>query len=351
MLSLQEIGEKYGKPLRKIEELVTVSRRFHPQDMLEKGELTNIEYEELRQAAAPIPLREFMAKSGTAGIGGAYYLAAVKTHDLLINYAAETDKVPILSRLLVEKWEGGDLTIAVADDGSFVPTPASSGGKGVEQEAKFMNPTITPDPTYVLAPHIGDDLVEDAVRGVQGDVLEWHLAQAAQACGRKATNLALAVLMTAADGWGDINTAATGDGGITKWTGATTMDILDAIDENSIDGWISNTIITSGTSWQDQIARTLPTGSTYLPVKQGFTHCVNDMDILLHNSASTLTNSSSKLVTIVLDRVNALITGRKRWLQLENYKDPIRGLAGAVITFRQDSVTFNDDAICRITET
>jgi len=55
-------------------------------------------------------------------------------------------------------------------------------------------------------------------------------------------------------------------------------------------------------------------------------------------------------VTLIFDRDNALVTGRKRWMMVNNYADPVRDLAGCTITARQDSVTLYDDAIYVLTE-
>ena len=58
----------------------------------------------------------------------------------------------------------------------------------------------------------------------------------------------------------------------------------------------------------------------------------------------------TKCVSIVFDRNNALLTGRKRWMEIKNYADPINDLSGAVVSFRQDSITLYNDSICVITE-
>jgi len=56
-------------------------------------------------------------------------------------------------------------------------------------------------------------------------------------------------------------------------------------------------------------------------------------------------------VTLIFDRDNALVTGRKRWMEIKNYGDPVSDLAGAVVSCRQDSVTTYNDAIAVLTET
>lgn len=169
--------------------------------------------------------------------------------------------------------------------------------------------------------------------------------------GEEATSMAITVLGTATDGWGTVNSGSSGDAGETKWMGGGTMGITEAADANGDDNWLSDTIVTSNEPWAHSLSETLPVGSTYMAVKPGFTHCINNMDVLLHPYAADLTNGATKLETIVYSRGNGLLTGRKRWLQVENYSNPMADLGGAVITARQDSVTLYDDAICVIAET
>jgi len=74
---------------------------------------------------------------------------------------------------------------------------------------------------------------------------------------------------------------------------------------------------------------------------------------IVYSDVDTLTNDGvmDNLVTVVFDKDYALLSGRKRWLRIENYSDPIRDLVGATVTARQDSVTIYDDSIAVITET
>ena len=65
----------------------------------------------------------------------------------------------------------------------------------------------------------------------------------------------------------------------------------------------------------------------------------------------TTGNAYEDLNSYVIDKDYALLSGRKRWLRIENYSDPVRDLVGATVTMRQDSVTVYNDSICRIRET
>lgn len=319
---------------------------FHPSEASIFNNQKPADYYALKESIRNISLAEFLAKSGTTGIAGAAYLVPDKLHDTLIFYSKETDKVPVISAVVAERWEGGDLKVPIVNDETYKPKEFSSGGSIAVETVETMLPTLKPI-SFGINIAIGHDLVEDGA----WDMIEFHSRQAAKAMGEKATSLALTVLKAASDGWGTKNTAASGDSQETKWMGATTAGISEAIDQNLDDNWISNTIVTVGEAWSHSISETLPVGSTYMPVKPGFTHCVNDMDILLHTKASDIYTSSTRMDTIVFDRNNALLSGRKRWMQIENYGNPVADLSGAVVTARQDSVTLYDDCIFVIVET
>lgn len=88
---------------------------------------------------------------------------------------------------------------------------------------------------------------------------------------------------------------------------------------------------------------------TYRQPAEGFNRVYMGLDVLLNNSKFLRTNGTNAY-SVVFDRGNALLTGRKRWLELKNFSNPIEDIAGAVVSFRQDSVTLYKDAICLITE-
>lgn len=352
MLSIQEIVDKTKSQRKQIEETMDAWGHFHPD--IETPEHTKASIYEglspadsyaIQETLKSIPLREFLAKSGTTGIAGAYYLVPQKVHDELLMYVQDTDKCPQLG-YVVSDWRGGDLIVDIVNDATYVAKQFSSGGQIPTETVESVSATLSPL-SFAIAPRITNDLIEDANFGM----VEYHLEKAALAIGRYATSLALAVLNAPPDGWGTLNGGASGNSQETKWMAATTTGISECIQANLDDGFISNTIVTTGKAWAKSISETLPVGSTFLTVKDGFHHCVNNMDIILHTDAADIQTAATRHHTLVFDRKNAMLTGRKRWMQISNYADPVKDLAGATITCRQDSITLYKDAVARIIET
>lgn len=313
---------------------------WHPEEASILTDQKPADYWQLKESLQKYSLAEFLGKTQSGS--GADYLIPDKLYDTLIFYSKETDKVPAISMAVAERWQGGKLKVAIVNDETYKPHEFGSGGYIASETIETMLPSLDPK-GFGIGVYITNDLIEDA----QWDMVEFHTRQAAKAMGEYATSLALAVLVASEDGWGSVNTVA-GDALETKWSGSAGKDVHAAISENLADGWISNTVVTSGEPWEHSLASTLPTGATWMAVKPGFTHCINNIDVLLHTSATDLT--ATRLLTVVFDRNNALLSGRKRWMQVENYANPVADLAGAVVTCRQDSVSVYDDAVCKIEE-
>ena len=200
---------------------------------------------------------------------------------------------------------------------------------------------------------ITNDLIEDA----QFDVIEMHLRNAGREMGEYASNEALTVLKTGTDGDGTVNASATGNADETKFTGGTTSDIEGAMIGNFTDGYVSDTcVLTHGAALHSVFNTSGLVGNDSALQNQfvtgGWPTQMAGMNIV-YSDVNTLTNSKAgtDLVTIVFDKDYALLSGRKRWLRIENYSDPIRDMVGATITARQDSVSVYNDSIYVLTET
>jgi hypothetical protein len=365
MLSIEDIVKKTKPQRLNIRESMDAFGYYHPNVDIPKTDgpasivygLKPADAIDVITSIRQIPLKEFLAKSGTTGMQGAAYLVPVKAHDMLINYSKTTDLVPLFSSRVIHDWKGDEWTLSVADDRSYRPYPISSGGGAPAMEANASQVTMTFDVDHTLAIHIaaGFDFIEDVT---DYDPIEWHIQQAAQAFGVEATDRALAVLKTATDGIGTVNSGNTGDADETRLVNGTTNDIGDCVRANGADRWVSNTLITTVESWMHSIAtQASEVGWGMTTPTTGFNTRIGILDTLLsnseqlHDSADAEGAAFTACISIIFDRLNALATGRKRWLRLENYVNPVKDLAGAVVVGAQDSVTLYDDSIYVLTET
>lgn len=345
MISFQDILTKTVEQRQRIRESLdrtNMEQGWHPQDSNLYEGLSAADTVEVKAALDAMTLAEVLEKGSTAM--GSDAIVATKLHDTLIYAAREYD---ICSQIgyVTEKWKGGNLAVNVTVDGSYVPKPFV-GGK-VEVNASFVKATLAPT-GWGIPIVAGEDMIEDQEYGI----VQWHVEQAAKACGEKASQMALAVLIAAADGDGTLNAGASGNAGVTRWTTATTTGIDTAYTLNGVDNFKSDSIITSTTAWMDNIYGTVPAGTVVqAPKRPAFDFNIAGLDLMIWHNVTDLTSAASKLMTVVFDSKNAILTGRKRWLEIKNFSNAIEDIAGAVVSFRQDSVTLYKDAICVITET
>jgi len=249
---------------------------------------------------------------------------------------------------------GQAMRVAIAKDDSYAVKKMSSGGKMSTETIETVKSDFDFTTIMYINFMISNDLIEDA----QFDVIEMHLRNAGREMGEQASVEALTILSTAPDGDGDLNAANTTTAATTKWTGDTTMDIETAMLANLTDGFLSDTIAVCHSSMLHSIYSTVPNygqpwmgsilgsregGGGWPTQIMGMNIVYSDCSVLC--PAGGITN-----VTCVFAKDYGILTGRKRWLRIEKYSDPIRDLVGATITSRQDSVSVYKDAICTITE-
>lgn len=361
MLSIQEMADKTKVQRKQIEDTMDHWGFYHPnintpehtKASLYDG-LSLADELEIRETLRSIPLHEFLSKtSHDIGRGVTYgaYLIPTKVHDELLSYSRLTDACPLIGHV-VTGWRGGNLTVDVVNDATFLAKPFASGGQISSETVETVETTIVPKGFSINA-NITNDLIEDANFGM----VEYHIQRAAMACGDYATSLALTVLITPPDGWGTLNSSNTGDADETKLTNGGASDIVTAIRRLGDDRWIADTMVTTPESWGHSISmQAQPTGWNETPPTEGYTNKLGQLDVLqltnqeLHASTDTEGAVFTNCITLIFSRQNAMLTGRKRWLQINNYSDPVKDLAGATITCRQDSVTLYKDAVYKLTE-
>jgi len=368
MLSIQEMVNKTKSQREEVEALLDSLGQFHPEKASILKDQKPADYYELQQSLQKIPLREFLAKSGTAGIAGAIYMIPDKIHSTLVAASYRSDRVPLFSAQVVNGWRGGDLIVdiavrqsvggAKAEGGkwSLHPKRFSSGGKMSEQTVETAKATLAPK-SFSVPFTIAEDLIESAAF----DLIQWHIDHAAQQIGQYATDLAIADLKAASDGDGTQCAVSAGS------NTTSSAHVLEAIREVGAEFWNPDTIIITYEAWGDTVGQgqevaggaagdyyQFTQGLQFSPPADGYDAKFQCLDTIFNNSSNLCTDVTTGKMTaciaLVLDRSVALLCGRKRWMQIEKYADPMSDLAGAVVSCRQDCVTLYKDASCEITE-
>jgi len=328
--------------------------------------LANIPLGNLIAAAAPelglkLRAQEFLAKSGTTGIGGAAYLIPDKIHQVLFDSAVETDITPEISMMMIppEQIPGATLKVDVELDDKFKPYRFSSGGQIADQQMQIKQPYLDFTQPWGINFRIANDLIEDS----QFNMIELHIRRAGLEFGEFATNEALTVLKTATDGDGSVNGGASGNANETKFVGGGTTDLQSVFNEIHGDKYTPTHIVAIPHVWVHSLVSTANITTSLASEPWAYEANVNGLPSkmlgcqVIWNHAeclATWTTASHIMhdaVTIMFAKPYALLTGRKRWLRIENYSDPVRDLVGATITARQDSITIYNDSIGVITET
>ena len=346
MISLQEVLGKTEKQRRDIRDVMDGGAGFHPEDASIYTGQNLDDYYKIKETLRAVSVRkliEFLGKGTTLG----NYLIADKIHDDLVFYVSQTDIAPLINAQVVEGWTGADLIVNVVDDESYKPHFTVAGAISPAETVNATKCTLTPK-TFTVAMPIGMDLEEDTGYAL----VDYHVEQAAKAVGRLSTSMMLEVLLAPPDGVGTANTLA---GAADETTYA---HVLNAMSLNGDDLFISDTMVMTLEAWRHSCGATaagIP-GVMGPEVPPGYHINLQQLNVrfccdpLLHLSTDVAGAVMTKCKTIVFDKKAALLTGRKRWMQLENYVDPVRDIAGAVVSCRQDSVTLYKDAGCVITE-
>jgi hypothetical protein len=354
-LSIQELVEKTSAPRKTIEETMDSTAAYHPEEASLIEGLKAQDRFEVQEAIHNIPLREFLAKSGTTGIAGAAYLVPAKVHDELMTYSIADDLAPACSTM-VNGWEGGSLLVDIAEVERQRYTPMISGGQMATNTIATKQATLTPE-TFGFSPRIASDLIEDAAF----ELISVHLKYASQLITRHSNELLCTTLGTATDGWGTLGSSVSGDANQTKYTGGATADVVTACRALGTNKFAPNTMITTYESWYHSISTTGAAGvltgvERPSPPQAPFKLGLGTLDVAFSNVSSMhlaadVDGTFTDCVTLIFDRVNAALTGRKRWMKIENYADPIRDLAGSTITCRQGCITMHNNAIYKLYET
>ena len=226
-----------------------------------------------------------------------------------------------------------------------------------DESMQIMQATATPK-LFSINTAINNELIEDS----QFALFETHLRRAAEEMGKFSTRMFLTDLIACTDGDGTQNTWTTHAASLTDFS-----DLAQGYMNNLADGWKSDVAIMGAGALKQMLADntltaysdSLHTRMSEAPMVSGDEPMLFGIDPLgmkLYVVPETYTGTdgglylSSKWHSFVLNKANAMLTVRKRWLKIENYSDPVRDLVGAVISARQDEISIHNDASAEITE-
>lgn len=353
MFSIQESINKTEDQRKTVQEFMDTNGYFDSQECNLYTGLKRSTQRELYETLRKLTLHEMLFTpggytTGSAGLAGVQYLVPTWLSQKLYAASRPVDIVPLISEDIFEP-RGGECTVPVGKLNAFPvgeggqPTTGYTGHGAEISLKKLVVPSI-----------VTEEMIEDNQFGL----VEWHFQHAGESMAYQAADLALDVLKTATDGVGTVNSAATGDADETKFTGGATSDMITAFREVGNDEFIANTVVTTPEAWGHSLSvQALPAGWTNMAAPEGFNIRIGQLDFIfstskeLHDTADDVGLAFTECITVVFDRRNALITARKNWLRIDNYSDPVKDLAGAMITGRQDSVTNFNNSIYRLTET
>jgi hypothetical protein len=351
-MNIREAIEATAVGRKEIQGIMDSKATYHPDDANIYSGLKRSVARDVSETLHKASLQEILSAATSADSAGAYYLMVPKVYDTLLAGVRLYDITPVVSAYMIENWgPTSTLTVDVAADPSFRAKRSSSGAQSPDETVKTTKITMT---AKFLSTDIGitNELVEDSAM----NIMAWHIQHAGEAHGYAVTKLALASLITGTDGDGTLGSSLTGDADSTKFSGGATSDLNKAVKAIGLKEWNPDTIICTNEAWQDAIGAYATSGwLTTAPTSPGFNLKYGFMDVMFRNDAqlhdAADTTSFTNCITLVFDRRNALITARKRWLQLEHYSDPTRDIGDAVITSRVATASLYNDAIYKLTET
>jgi len=369
MLSLTEVVEKTKKTGKEVQDMLDNGyfdydeinifgtgqglHGGHEQTPIKEGDANQIMETVRAVDLATLTKKMRLGEVLMPGLAGANYLVPTKIYQVMYDSAVQADICADISITMIpsDQLPGNQVQIDIAVDDSYVPHKYMAPGAQPTETIETEKATLDFSTPFGINFQITNDLIEDS----QFNLVEMHLRDAGREMGEFASNEAVTVLNTATDGDGTLNTEGAG-------ADLTTLeDVINAVDANLRDGYISDTYLCSHhvifddinvdtTFSQDAVAWRDHMMTEAYPTRLLGMNVIYSEVTKLTTSATTGT-AYQDLDSLVFAKDYAMVTGRKRWLRIEKYSDPIRDLVGATITCRQDSVTIYNDSICQIRET
>jgi len=352
MFSLKECVDKTEKQRTRVKEFMDEEGYFDAGECNIYEGLKRSTQRELSETLRAISLKEMLytpkgLTSGYLGTAGAQYLAPTWISQKLYLAGAPFDIAPLVSREVIEP-HGGECTVPCG------PVAAKLVGEGTLPDQTVLSDEVTLSLVKLVVPlRITDEMIEDSDFGL----VQWHITAAGPAMARLASEQTLTAMANASEGYG---TAPTGAAAAGETLPSHILDMYEEVSRSDpLIEPIPDTMVITTEAYSHSVA--LDAGAIYFttginttPPAQGFDLKFHMLDTKFSASPALCTGARGTAmtlcVTLVFDRKQAVITGRKNWMRIENYANPKEDLAGAVVSGRHDSATIVDCAIGVLTE-
>ena len=371
-MSLQEILSKTTQGRREVEaQMDKTHPGFHPEDASIYSGLKAADKQAIYETLSKVSLRELCEKlrlkeflgsttltTGSMGAAGASYLIPDKIYATLFENARGMDIAPLISNVV--DTPGATLKVDAEIDGQYKPHFGSGGGEAPTETMETAQGTITPR-LFLINIGITNEMIEDSLF----DLMDMHVRVAGKAMGEFSTQMALFPVMDDHRATATTYRVEGAYNGVNSG-GATTFDISDLLEaesQNAMDGFATDVAVipphgpgtfllgAAGDPHDWNLLR-----KVYLKHNPIGNVCGIDIVRCLHMTTADTPAAnqyysglySTTWHVLALNKTYGIQTVRKRWLKIENYSDPIKDLAGAVVSARQGHLVAYADACCVI---
>jgi hypothetical protein len=341
MFSLQEISQndKIKFNLKETEKFMDRYGYFDPKECNIMKGLDRSERHELSETLKHTSLKEWATSTtlstGFAGAGGLNYI--VPTYISLklgVANGRMRDIAPSIAGIFVEDQPGD--TVSFAAIGAAL-TPKAKGAEG--GGSIIINGSSTTTQRFVSTLQITNEIIEDS----NYPLMEGAIQAAKQSMVQQSNDQLLTVLARATPSGSQTSKQTATAGADT--TAPTDLAKIVAQVSSCLPGMGNrrcDTLIVTPETWWDALITTAGHPDIH-PGIVGFDAWYGALDTeIVHTDLTSgnplgtwASNRLTNAVSIVLDRDSALGVARKNWLRIENYSDPVKDLAGAVVSGKQ----------------
>jgi len=316
----------------------------------------------LRELCEKLHLKEYLGSTtlttGTLGAAGASYLIPDKIYATLFENARCMDITPLVSNVV--DTPGATLKVDAEIDGQYAPHFGSGGGEAPTETMETAQGTITPR-LFQINIGITNEMVEDSFF----DLMEMHTRVAGKAMGEFSTKMCLFPIMEDHRGTTTTFRVEGAYNGVSAGGDyCYVSDILEAEGANATDGFTTDTLIIpphspstilkgegAGQPYQTELMMGWDLKNNPLGQICGM-NVVRCFHITTTDTSDATSYTAGLYATtwhvLAVNKTYGIQTCRKRWLKIENYSDPIKDLAGAVVSARQGHLVAYADACCVI---